>query len=47
MQKYQICVCYSKSLYPYTLFVESPRYLEVPFIDFCETSQNRRQEPKV
>ena len=28
-------------------FVEIPRYLEIPLIDFCETSHNRRQTPKV
>ena len=31
----------------HTLFVEIPRYLEIPLIDFCETSHNRRQTPKV
>ena len=31
----------------YTLLVEIPRYLEIPRIDFCETSHNRRQAPKV
>ena len=31
----------------YTLFVEIPRYLEVPLIDFCKTSHSRRQAPKV
>ena len=30
-----------------TLFVEIPRYLEIPLTDFFETSQNRRQAPKV
>ena len=30
----------------YTLFIEIPRYLEIPLIDFCETSRNRRQTPK-
>ena len=28
-------------------FGEIPRYLEIPPIDFCETSHNRRQAPKV
>ena len=31
----------------YTLFVEIQRYLEIPRIDFCETSHSRRQAPKV
>ena len=31
----------------YTLFVEIPRYLEIPLTDFFGTSQNRRQAPKV
>ena len=31
----------------YTLFVEIQRYLEIPGIDFCETSHSRRQAPKV
>ena len=30
----------------YTLFVEIPRHLEIPPIDFYETSLNRRQAPK-
>ena len=29
------------------LFVEIQRYLEIPRIDFCETSHSRRQAPKV
>ena len=31
----------------YTLFVEIQRHLEIPHVDFCETSVNRRQAPKV
>ena len=31
----------------YALFVEIPRYLEIPLTDSCETSHNRRQAPKV
>ena len=31
----------------YTFFVEIQRYLEIPVTDFCETSHNRRQAPKV
>ena len=31
----------------YTLFEEIARYLEIPLIDFCETSHNRRQAPKL
>ena len=31
----------------YTLLVEIARYLEIPLIDFCETSHNGRQAPKV
>ena len=29
-----------------SLFVEIPRYLEIPLIDFCETSHSRRQSSK-
>ena len=31
----------------HTLFVEIQRYLEIPRIQFCETSHSRRQAPKV
>ena len=31
----------------YTLLVEIARYLEIPLIDFCETSHNSKQTPKV
>ena len=31
----------------YILFVEIQRYLEIPLIDFCETSHIKRQAPKV
>ena len=31
----------------YTLSLEIPRYLGIRCIDFCETSQNGRQSPKV
>ena len=31
----------------YTVLVEIARYLEIPLIDFCETSHNRKQAPKV
>ena len=29
------------------IFVEIPRCLEIPLIDFCETSHNRKQATKV
>ena len=29
------------------LLVETARYLEIPLIDFCETSHNGKQAPKV
>ena len=31
----------------YTLFVEIARNLEIPLIDFCETSHNSKQAAKV
>ena len=31
----------------HTLFVEIQRYLEIPRIQFCETSHSGRQAPKV
>ena len=33
-------------MHSYIFFAETPRYLEIPLIDFCETSQSRRQAPK-
>ena len=30
----------------YALFVEIPRYLEIPPIDFCETLYDRTHAPK-
>ena len=34
-------------MYNLCLFVEIQRYLEIPAIDFCETSHYKRQAPKV
>ena len=31
----------------YAVFVEIPRYLQIPTIDFCETSHFRKRAPEV